>query len=287
MNVKNSVRFAALALAGALAALPVFSQSQASTGQITGRVVDAQGGVVPGASVTVSNPATGFSRSVATNDDGLYTIPLLPPGTYEVVGQLTGFQTVKRPAVVVTVGSSVTVDLRLGVAGVAEAVTVEGAAALVETTSDTRSTTLDSTAIANLPINGRRFQDFVSLTPTAQVDTSRGQISLAGQRGINTNISVDGADYNQPFFGGIRGGERSNFAFTIPQESIQEFQVVASGYTAEFGRSSGGLVNAITKSGTNQFKGSAFFVDRDKGLASKNVFNQDAAPTQKQFGGSF
>src|SRR5207249_9813835 len=104
---------------------------------------------------------------------------------------------------------------------------------------------------------------------------------------ISTNRRVDGAASDRPFSWGIRGGERSNFAFTFPQESIQEFQVVASGYTAEFGRSSGGIVNAVTKSGTNQFSGSAFFVDRDKGLASKNVFNQDAAPTQKQFGGSF
>src|SRR5206468_5900530 len=116
-----------------------------------------------------------------------------------------------------------------------------------------------------------------------QVDTSRGQISLAGQRGINTNISVDGADCNQPFFGGIRGGERSNFAFTVPQEAIQEFQVVASGYSAEFGRSSGGLVNAITKSGSNAFKGSAFYLNRDKRRATRNVFDQDAAPTQHQF----
>ncbi len=285
--MKNSARSAALALFGALATVSAFPQSQASTGQITGRVVDAQGGVLPAVTVTVTNPATGFSRTVATSAEGLYTMPLLPPGNYDVSGQLTGFQTVRRTQVPVTVGSSMTVDLRLGVAGVAEAVTVESSAGLVETTSTTHSTTLNLNSIANLPINGRRFQDFVSLTPTAQVDVSRGQISLAGQRGINANISVDGADYNQPFFGGIRGGERSNFAFTIPQESIQEFQVVASGYTAEFGRSSGGIVNAVTKSGTNRYQGSAFFVDRDKGLATKNVFNQNAAPTQKQFGGSF
>jgi hypothetical protein len=287
VNLKNSARSAVLALFAALAAASAFPQSQATTGQITGRAVDSQGGALPGVTVAATNPATGFSRSVSTNAEGLYTLALLPPGTYEIAADLAGFQTVRRTQVPVTVGSNVNVDIRMGVAGVAEAVTVEGSGAFVETGTVNRTATLNSTAIENLPINGRRFQDFVTLTPTAQVDTSRGQISLAGQRGINTNISVDGADYNQPFFGGIRGGERSNFAFTIPQESIQEFQVVASGYSAEFGRSSGGIVNAITKSGTNQFKGSAFFVDRDKGLASKNVFNQNAAPTQKQFGGSF
>ncbi len=119
-----------------------------------------------------------------------------------------------------------------------------------------------------------------------QVDPSRGQLSFAGQRGINANVSVDGADYNEPFFGGIRGGERSNNAFTVPQESIQEFQVVAAGYSAEFGRSTGGLVNAITKSGTNRLHGSAFYVNRNRDWAENNAFGQSAAPTQQQFGGS-
>ena len=119
-----------------------------------------------------------------------------------------------------------------------------------------------------------------------QVDTSRGQLSFAGQRGINANVSIDGADYNQPFFGGIRGGERSNNAFTIPQEAIKEFQVVASGYSAEFGRSTGGLVNAITKSGTNTPQGSLFYVNRNKDWAETNAFGQNASPTQQQFGGS-
>src|SRR5207249_5029007 len=171
-------------------------------------------------------------------------------------------------------GSNDTRNLPMQRGVVSETLIVAAQSPLVTTSSTTQSTTRNATAIEKLPINGRRFQDLVVLTPHAQIDTSRGQISLSGQRGINSNISIDGADYNQPFFGGIRGGERSNFAPTIPQESIQEFQVVASGYSAEFGRSSGGLVNVVTKSGTNQFKGSAFFVDRDKGLASKNVFNQ-------------
>lgn len=283
--MKNSARLLAT-LVAMLLAVPVFAQSQATTGQITGRAVDAQGGALPGVTVTVTNPATGFTRSVVTSATGLYTIPLLPPGSYDVTAQVTGFQTVKQTQVPVTVGSSVTVDLRLGVAGVTETVIVEGGGALVETTSDTRSATLNAAAIENLPINGRRFQDFVTLTPTAQVDPQRGQISLSGQRGINANISIDGADFNQPFFGGIRGGERSNTAFTVPQEAIQEFQVVSAGYTAEFGRSSGGIVNAVTKTGTNSYRGTAFYLNRDRGLAEKNAFGQNAAPTQQQFGGS-
>jgi hypothetical protein len=107
------------------------------------------------------------------------------------------------------------------------------------------------------------------LTPTAQVDPQRGQISLSGQRGINSNINIDGMDHNQPFFGGIRGGERSNTAFTIPQESVKEFQVIAAGYSAEFGRSTGGVVTAVTKSGTNQIRGTAFYLLRPQDLSAQ------------------
>ncbi len=124
------------------------------------------------------------------------------------------------------------------------------------------------------------------MTPTAQIEPQRGQISLAGQRGINGNISIDGADYNQPFFGGIRGGERSQFTFTIPQEAIREFRVVKAGYSPEFGRSTGEIVNAITESGTNATHGSAFYLLRPAQFAARNAFGQDAAPTQHQFGGS-
>ncbi|HEU0106651.1 MAG TPA: carboxypeptidase regulatory-like domain-containing protein, partial [Vicinamibacteria bacterium] len=261
------------------------AQSQATTGEVNGRVTDAQGGVLPGATVTLTNPANGHARTVTTGAEGYYVAPLLPPAAYDASFEMSGLQTVKRKANV-TVGSSITLNVSLGVGGVKEEVTVVSEAPLLETTSSVRTSTLDQTAIANLPINGRRFQDFITLTPTVQVDPSRGQLSFSGQRGINSNISVDGADFNQPFFGGIRGGERSNNAFTIPQEAIQEFQVASAGYSAEFGRSTGGLVNAITKSGTNEFRGSAFYLNRNKDWAEKNAFGQKAAPTQQQFGGS-
>lgn len=260
-------------------------QSQATTAEINGRVSDAQGGVLPGVTVTALSPDTGYSRSVVTNAEGNFSLPLLPPGTYDVTIELAGFATYKatlRP----TVGATLTLNHTMSVAGIAESVTVEAQTPVVETSSSIRTTTVDEAAISALPINGRRFQDFITLTPTVQVDTSRGQLSFAGQRGINSNVSIDGADYNQPFFGGIRGGERSNNAFTIPQEAIKEFQVVASGYSAEFGRSTGGLVNAITKSGTNTPSGSAFYVNRNKDWAERNAFGQNASPTQNQFGGS-
>ena len=116
---------------------------------------------------------------------------------------------------------------------------IDVAAALIDPAQSTSDNVVNSTAIRDLPINGRRFQDFASLTPTVQVDRQRGQLSFVGQRGINSNVIVDGTDYNQPFFGGIRGGERSNYIITVPQSAIREFQAVAAGYTAEYGRSSG------------------------------------------------
>jgi hypothetical protein len=272
-------------LAIALPGSSAHAQSQATTGEVNGRVTDAQGGVLPGATVTLTNPANGYTRTVTTGAEGYYVAPLIPPGSYDVSFEMSGLQSVKRKATV-TVGATVTLNESLGVGGVREEVTVVSEAPLVETSSSIRTSTLDQDAIANLPINGRRFQDFITLTPTVQVDPQRGQLSFSGQRGIYSNISVDGADFNQPFFGGIRGGERANNAFTVPQEAIQEFQVAAAGYTAEFGRSTGGLVNAITKSGTNTIRGSAFYLNRNREWAEKNAFGQNAAPTQQQFGGS-
>jgi len=262
------------------------AQSQATTAEINGRIVDPQGGVLPGVTVTATSPQTGYMRDTVSNVEGLFSLPLLPPGTYDVTAELSGFATFRQQGVRATVGATITINPTMTVAGVQEVITVEAATPLVETSSSIRTNTVDEEAIRNLPINGRRFQDFLTLTPTAQVDTSRSQISFAGQRGINSNVSIDGADYNQPFFGGIRGGERSNNAFTVPQEAIQEFQVIASGYSAEFGRSTGGIVNAITKSGTNSARGSLFYVNRNKDWAERNAFGQNAAPTQQQWGGS-
>ena len=282
----------------ALGAGTASAQSEASSGQIAGAITDSTGAAVPNATVTVTNKETGLTRTATTSDDGLYTIPLLPTGTYTVTAQAGNFAETKLENVIVNVGRVADGNVTLGVGGVQESVTVSAEA--IQVTRNESDAVVNETAITNLPINGRRFQDFITLTPTAQVDPQRGQISLSGQKGINSNINVDGVDYNQPFFGGIRGGERSNLAFTIPQEAIKEFQVVASGYSAEFGRSTGGIVNAVTKSGDNDIHGSAFYLLRPKKLARGNEYTEalqeqrltaagvDAtlAPTQHQFGGS-
>jgi hypothetical protein len=268
-----------------MSAVAAFAQSTASSGQIAGTVKNPNGELVPGATVTISNPATGFSRTITTNDEGTYVAPNLPSGDYTIDVEAQGFGKFTQTGYKVEVGSALTADVVLSVQAVTGTVLVS-AGSNVETSQIQSTTNINETSISQLPINGRRFQDFVLATPTAQIDPLRGQISLAGQRGVNGNVQIDGADYNNPFFGGLRGGERSNQAFTIPQGAVKEFQVVATGYNAEFGRSTGGIVNAVTKSGTNEFHGAAFYVDRPKDLAARNAFGQVAAPTQQQFGGS-
>ena len=274
----------------------MFAQSQGN-GQITGVVSDTTGAVVPNATVTLTNKGTNQTQTATSNNDGIYQFVQLQPGIY-TVKTMSGSFGAATLEVQVQVGRTTDANVTLGAGGVSAVVevTAEG----VQTTTNNFDAVQNAAAIENLPINGRRFQDFVTLTPTAQIDPSRGQISLSGQRGINTNVNVDGVDYNQPFFGGIRGGERSNAAFTLPQEAIREFQVVAAGYSAEFGRSSGGIVNAVTKSGSNSVHGSAFYLLRPKQLARANDFSkalQDQklgalglqavlAPTQQQYGGS-
>ncbi len=282
--------------------MTTLAQSQASTGQITGTVRDSSGAAVAGATVTAKSEDTGVERSVTTNDEGIYTIVTLSPGDYSVTTEASGFQTSTINGVQVVVGRTYSLRVELGAGGVSEEITVTAGAVDVQTTRSEPDAVINEQAIRDLPINGRRFQDFVTLTPTAQVEPSRQQISLSGQRGINANINVDGVDYNNPFFGGIKGGERSNFAFTIPQESIREFQVVPSGYSAEFGRSTGGIVNAVTKSGTNEFHGSGFYVGRPKARSRDSDFFRavetgdptsatdtrdfEFVPTQQQWGGS-
>jgi outer membrane receptor for ferrienterochelin and colicin len=280
----------------------VLAQTQATSGQITGTVVDQSGAVVANATITATNTATGFKQTTTSNGDGEYRLVQLPPGEYNVTAEGGSFQPVTVEKVTVLVGRAFELKLTLGVSGTSDVVEVTASGVAVQTARSEADSIQNATAIQNLPINGRRFQDFITLSPNAQVEPRRNQISLSGQRGVyGANVNVDGMDYNQAFFGGIRGGERSNTAFTIPQESIREFQVISSGYSAEFGRSTGGIVNAVTKSGTNQFHGSAFYLIRPQDTARSNEYFDllDAnnrvrginspiipAPTQQQFGGS-
>ncbi len=263
--MSHALRVLALAMTS-LALL--WAQADGNKAQIAGTVLDPNQSAVVGAKVTIRNTATGLVRELKSNDAGLFRAVLLDPGTYDLTVEASGFAPTNITGIVLTVGSSASVNATVSVQSVAT--TVDVGETLINLETSTSSATVNNTAITNLPINGRRFQDFATLTPTAQVDSqTRGQISFAGQRGIYSNVMLDGADYNQPFFGGIRGGERSGSVITVPQSAIQEFQVVTTGYTAEYGRSTGGIMNTITKSGTNAVHGEGFWQIRHRDL-SKN-----------------
>jgi hypothetical protein len=272
-------------LSGALLAVSLFGQAAANKGQIVGTVLDQNQAVIPNAKVTVRSPALGVTRELTSGSDGRYQALFLDAGVYEVSVSASGFAEAKLTNVIVNVGSSVDLPVTLNVGATAQS--IEVGAQLVSVDLPAPQVVAGEELIRDLPINGRRFQDFAALTPTVQIEPSRQQLSFVGQRGINANVMLDGTDYTQPFFGGIRGGERSNFAFTVPQSAIQEFQVITQGYAAEYGRSTGGILNSITKSGTNDVRGEAFYLLRHKSLAARNpILNVRSSETQHQFGGA-
>lgn len=246
------------------------AQSQATTGLIQGTVVDANGAVLSGASVTVQNTGTGFQRSVTSNSDGFFSAPLLPLGRYRITTKASGFADSILENVDVNVGqtSSFTIEMKVGSTAVTVDVTadVEG----VETARTELSTQINERSVENLPINRRDFSRFALLTPGVSIvqGPDGDEITINGQKGIQNNVSIDGSDANNPFFGEQRGGQRP--AFTISLESVKEFVVVPVGASAEFGRSSGGFINVVTKSGTNDVNGAAFLFYRNQGLSSQN-----------------
>jgi outer membrane receptor protein involved in Fe transport len=248
-------------------AFNVRAQSQATTGDIEGRVLDPQEASVPNATVTARNQQTGLEKTSTTGEEGGYRFILLPPGTYTISATAQGFAVTELRDVVVTVGSKTPLDIKLSVSGTSESVTVWGDAPIVETARTSVSTTIDQRSIENLPINGRNYQDFATLTPGVVIDRTRGgDISVGGQKGTLNNLQVDGVDNNNTFFGQAfgRGGVRPPYQFS--EESVQEFQVNQNGFSAEFGRAGGAVINVVTRSGTNEFHGGGFEYFRDESL---------------------
>ena len=289
-------RLAVLCLCCALLTPNALAQSQATTGDIEGRVLDPAGAVISNATVTAKNQATGFERIVNTDGDGNFRIILLPPGTYTVEATSGGFNKASASSVQVTVGSKANLDLSLTVAGVSEMTYIVVEPPTVETTRTSVSTTINERAIENLPINGRNFQDFSTLSPGVIRDPRGGDLSVGGQRGTLNSLQVDGVDNNNTFFGQAlgRGGVRPPYQFS--EESVQEFQVNQNGFSAEFGRAGGAVINVVTKSGTNEFHGGLFEYLRDESLNANdpvtkaNQFragrpNKRPASRINQFGG--
>jgi hypothetical protein len=288
------VRSFALLLA-LLVPLPALAQSQAAGGAIEGIVTDESGAVLPGATISIRNTATGVNREAITDGTGSYRAPLLPVGPYEVTATLSGFATMKRPSLQLTIGSTLKVDIALKLAGTQETILVTGEAPIIETGRTHQATTVGERAVANLPVNGRNFIDFTLTTPGVVRDVRTGDISFAGQRGTLNSLVIDGADNNNTFFGqtlGRTGSGRAPYQFS--QDAVQEFQVNRNAYSAEYGRAGGAVINVVTKSGTNDFHGSAFEFFRDDSLNANNYNNLIVTPTPKdklpfrvnQFGGS-
>ena len=260
----------------------VSAQTQA-TGTIEGLIRDERGAVITGAKVSARHLGTNALREVLTDASGRYRIVFLPPGSYEVTAEMPGFATVTQSGITVLVGGTATVDLTLKVAPVAETVTVTAEAPIVEPERTEFTSVVNESAVHNLPINGRRWENFVLLTPGVNPDGTFGLVSYRSISGLYNNNTVDGADNNQAFFSEARG--RTRVVYTTSLSSIKEFQVGLSNFSAEFGRAAGGTVNAVTKSGTNEFHGEAFYFLRDDAIMAREPF-QPLEPEERrqQFG---
>ncbi|HEX8492028.1 MAG TPA: TonB-dependent receptor [Pyrinomonadaceae bacterium] len=269
-----------------LSAHAVWAQSQITTGVIQGTVTDEAGAVVPGASVEVKNLETSQVKTLSTDEDGRFVFLQLPPSRYTLTISRQGFATLVQEEFPLTVGQTITLTPSMKVSQVEERVTISEIP-VVDTLKTESSTTLNEKAVGNLPVLGRKFEDLLTLTPGVSITQGPDgdEINFSGQRGIFNNISLDGGDYNNGFFGEQSGGQRA--AIDIPLDAIQEFQVVATGATAEFGRTAGGVVNVITKSGTNEFHGSLFHFQRLEALTANT---SDGKPLtdfhREQFGGT-
>ena len=266
-NRSQSWILAALLLVLGLAS-PALAQTDVTTSRISGVVEGTDNTPLPGVTVEAANTETGLQVVSVTDAEGFYRLLNLPTGTYNVSASLDGFVTATAENVRLLLGSAPTINFTLQSSTVSESITVTSEAPLVEVTNTTASTTIQQEQIENLPSFGRDFKQLVLLTPESRTESERGNLSLSGERGINTSVTVDGMDYNNAFFGGAVGGAEGRAPLSISQESIKEFSVVTNGASVEYGRSGGGFINIITKSGTNSVHGSAFYFDQPESLIS-------------------
>jgi outer membrane receptor protein involved in Fe transport len=247
---------------------PHAAAQSTTQGAVGGVVKDPQGAVVSNASVTVKNEETNKEFAATTDSEGRFRVVQLDPGTYSVTINSSGFSAFTQQKVVVEVGRVTPLDINLAVGGAQETVQVTSEAPVINTQQQDVSTNINQTSINNLPINGRRWSNFALLTPGAVPDGTFGLISFRGISGLLNNNTVDGGDNNQAFFAEERG--RTRISYSISQSAIKEFQVNTSSYSAEYGRSAGGVVNAVTKSGTNDFHGDVFYFQRNNKWGARN-----------------
>ena len=272
-----------------LGSAQVFAQQ--TTGNITGRVLDQQGAAMPGVTVTAKSASTGFTRTEVSDAAGVYRLNALPVGLYDVTADLAGFTTVAQKDIIVSISQTTTVDFGLKVASVAETVNVVGASPLIETTASSVGQVVDPKRIESLPLNGRQFANLAATVPgvglgfhTDPTKSTQYSPQINGGNGRNVNYQIDGGDNNDDTVGGLLQ--------MFPLEAIQEFNFQTQRFKAEYGRSNGGVLNVVTKSGTNTASGSFFEMFRDKSLNAQSESERLAKVDKQdyrrnQFGGSF
>jgi len=269
-----------------LSAHAAFGQAQSNAADLQGTVKDATGAVVANATVTARNPGTNISRNSTSNDEGFYRIINLPPGDYEITVEATNFKKAVLPKVTVTIGQAAQLDVTLEPGQITESVTISDATSeVVETSKTAVATTIDQQRINNLPINERNYLAFALTTSTVGRDNGRPigpapttGLNFGGQRGRSNLVQVDGADNTDNSVNASRS--------TVSQEAVQEFQVVTNSFAPEFGRSAGGVVNVVTKSGTNELHGNLFGFLRHRSFQARNPFApiEDPPFTRSQYG---
>jgi hypothetical protein len=250
----------------------IFAQAQVSTADLNGTVVDPNGAIVAGATVTAKSNSTGISRTVTANESGEFSIIGLPPGDYELTVEAANFKKSVISPVKLTVGQSAALEVKLELGEQSAVVNVSGETVeLVETTRTSVANTIDQERIENLPINERSATGFALTLSTVGRDNGRpigpaptSGLNIGGQRGRSTQVNVDGADFTDNSVNAARS--------TVSQEAVQEYQVNTNSYTAEFGRATGGVVNVVTKRGTNDWTGNVFGFIRDKSIQARNPF---------------
>ena len=249
-----------------LAATPAVAQQ--TTGSITGRIVDDQGAAVPGATVTAKNPATGFTRTDVSDGEGIFRLTALTVGNYDLTTELSGFSKVETKGVIVNVGQTLDLNFTMKLATVSETITVNAETPLIQTTSSSVGGVVDVQRIENLPLNGRQFANLAATIPgvglgfhSDPTKSTHYSPQIGGGNGRNVNYQIDGGDNNDDTVGGLLQ--------LFPLEAIQEFNFVTQRYKAEYGRSNGGVMNIVTKSGTNDFHGSWFTSMRNDSLNAK------------------
>jgi hypothetical protein len=293
MEIRKAARLLTATLILILNLTPSSVFAQTAGGGILGKVTDPSGAILPGAVITIKNTATGITRSMLTNESGTYSAANLQPGTYEVLAQLPSFAVGRRTDVNLNVGNEIVIDFALQVAGVTDRVEVMAQDTKIDLIAATVSRTVEGSTIRELPLNGRDWTQLATLEPGI---SSIGNGGGASRDGSGVKLTVSGARPTENNFrlNGISINDSSNttpgsiLGTNMGVDAVREFSVVSNNYSAEYGRATGAVVNAVTKSGTNEMHGSLFYFGRNSALDARNFFDGSVKPSfrRHQFGAS-